>query len=953
VAITFQNLGASANPDFNSNTDLSSYANSSWTPPTSGLILLLVASRATSGTTNIPTVSGNNITWTQIATVIAAYRLTLFAADASGSSAGVTTISFAGQTQFFCFASFFHATGVDLSGGVAAAFVQSPVNNGSNVDNLSVTLNAAGNSDNRPISGFFHAANEATTHRANWTEADDLANTFPNTALETQWRDDAFETTASASWASFVSALGIAAELKADTGGGTPASASQPAYLSGPFVASDNQTAYLKGAFDGAEPRLMAYYKLEEATDATTLADSSGRGHTATRQAGSTAQITGVVDNGLDDASDGWFAAPDSDDWDFLLAEGFSLEAWVRVDGTDTAHRALLGRTASSMPNHRWWLMAPYASDTQPVLGLTDDSPIGIELYPSVSITDNQWHHIVFIVTPTSVGFFMDGQFIIAKPHEFVDDFKDTVGTLDIFNRTFETWQYGSDADEIAVWKGVLTEELVAAHYNSGAGRTYLNAESSQSAYLKGKTDGSPATLRAYWKLEEGSSETTFVEEIAGHDASLTVGDVSQVAGKVGNAQRHDGNAAARLAITDHADFEFLLSQGFTFSIWFRTNTNADNGFQPFFGAVQSADDENVYYYGYWNWEGTGENILWGVHTDDGDSFQDWNVQPGILGDDQWHFAVFVLSPTHRAIWIDGQLDRVTVHASDFNGDITGQGNTLSVGIFSRRVVSPETIAFDGDQDEIALWEGCLTEEEITLLYNNGNGRDYREVVSSQPAYLVGGINVQDNQSAYLSGIDTSVDSQGAYLAGKETLSDSQLAFTKGQDDEVSSKEAYLESADTFFDSQPAYLTGQSAGELLRPNGFIANLGNKWHQFPGGASTPLYTVIDEETPDDADYVVHDTPPLQVGDYFEVSLNNPSGTPGSGDHIIRWRARRRGTGAVSITVELRQGASTVIASQEQALTDTDTTYELALSAGEIASISNYDDLRFRWTVTGVG
>src|SRR5688572_25793135 len=91
MALAFSNLGASANPDINSGTDAASYANTSWTPPTSGLIKVAVWSREAAGP-NQPTISGNNLTWTAIATVVAStvHRLTLFGANASGSSAGVT-----------------------------------------------------------------------------------------------------------------------------------------------------------------------------------------------------------------------------------------------------------------------------------------------------------------------------------------------------------------------------------------------------------------------------------------------------------------------------------------------------------------------------------------------------------------------------------------------------------------------------------------------------------------------------------------------------------------------------------------------------------------------------------------------------------------------------------------------------------------------------------------------
>ena len=218
MTIAFANLGVSANPDINSATDATSYANSSWTPPTSGLIIVYVAARRAAAL-DTPTISGNGITWTQIGVTLDAsganHGLSLFGANATGSAAGVTTVDFGGNTQLGCCVSFFHATGVDLTGGVAAAFVQNPRAIGSSTTG-SVTLAAVSAADNRPISGWYHVTNEAVTPRANWTELDDLAGATHNRVLETQYRDDAFETTATATWATSDNWGGIAAELKAE-----------------------------------------------------------------------------------------------------------------------------------------------------------------------------------------------------------------------------------------------------------------------------------------------------------------------------------------------------------------------------------------------------------------------------------------------------------------------------------------------------------------------------------------------------------------------------------------------------------------------------------------------------------------------------------------------------------------------------------------------------------------
>ena len=64
------------------------------------------------------------------------------------------------------------------------------------------------------IAAFFHAANEAIAHQPDWTELDDLAGSGPVRGVDSQYRGDAFETVASASWTTSSVWLGIAAELK-------------------------------------------------------------------------------------------------------------------------------------------------------------------------------------------------------------------------------------------------------------------------------------------------------------------------------------------------------------------------------------------------------------------------------------------------------------------------------------------------------------------------------------------------------------------------------------------------------------------------------------------------------------------------------------------------------------------------------------------------------------------
>lgn len=216
MAITFSNLGATqgafVTPD-TSSPAASSFETASWAAPAVDLIIAYVFSGFV-GTPNTPTMSGNGITWTSVANVTGfsdgapTGKITILGANAAGFTTGATTIDFGGQTQSWSDVMFAGATGVDLSGGVAAAFVASASATATGATGT-VTLGAPGNSANRPIAIFHCGAGPPISPRADWTELDDSSN-----GRATQYRGDAFETTASATFTSSVWA-GLAAEVKA------------------------------------------------------------------------------------------------------------------------------------------------------------------------------------------------------------------------------------------------------------------------------------------------------------------------------------------------------------------------------------------------------------------------------------------------------------------------------------------------------------------------------------------------------------------------------------------------------------------------------------------------------------------------------------------------------------------------------------------------------------------
>ena len=238
MAIAFVNDGASTpgtpvNPDILNSTDLSTYDNTSWTPPASGLLLAAIHNREALGDNNVSSVvhdpTGANKAWTFITSVLFGAgdinSLSLFAIDASTLGAGIDRVDYGGVTQLGCAMSIFHATGVDLSGGIAGAFVQTPTNTdgGTAGTTASVSLASPGSNDNRPIAIFSIAVQEdQTVAGSGWSEMDDLTGAAPTRGLQTQYKSDSFDTSPSSTWTTSARWGAIGAELKAS--GGAPPS---------------------------------------------------------------------------------------------------------------------------------------------------------------------------------------------------------------------------------------------------------------------------------------------------------------------------------------------------------------------------------------------------------------------------------------------------------------------------------------------------------------------------------------------------------------------------------------------------------------------------------------------------------------------------------------------------------------------------------------------------------
>jgi hypothetical protein len=135
----------------------------------------------------------------------------------------------------------------------------------------------------------------------------------------------------------------------------------------------------------------------------------------------------------------------------------------------------------------------------------------------------------------------------------------------------------------------------------------------------------------------------------------------------------------------------------------------------------------------------------------------------------------------------------------------------------------------------------------------------------------------------------------------------------------------------------------------LRPSSDISD--GSWTDQAGGAS--LYAAIDELAPDDTDYARSSVSPA-VADTFEVLLaagTNPGTSDDGAAHRIRCRCSKNlgGGDNLDATVSLVQGTTVIATRTYSNVSDLVYERELVLSDAEANAITDYTDLRLRFSV----
>lgn len=203
-------------------------------------------------------------------------------------------------------------------------------------------------------------------------------------------------------------------------------------------------------------------------------------------------------------------------------------------------------------------------------------------------------------------------------------------------------------------------------------------------------------SLLAFWTFND--SGNIGLDSLGVFNAS-TVGSVSSVAGKIGNAIQNTASPGY-LTVTD-TNKVFNLNTDKTFVLWMKCTDVNGYLFGKYFGITNP------------NFLGSfaGDVFLFDVNTDGTDAQA---VSNSVLTTNTWFFLVFKHIKASQTISV--QVNNGAIFTATYTGNLFDDAENLR-------------LLEEGDDgtfiDSFGIWSRLLTSEEITYLYNSGNGREY------------------------------------------------------------------------------------------------------------------------------------------------------------------------------------------------------------------------------------
>ena len=266
-----------------------------------------------------------------------------------------------------------------------------------------------------------------------------------------------------------------------------------------------------------------------------------------------------------------------------------------------------------------------------------------------------------------------------------------------------ELLRQGDVVDALVPRSGALGSDWTGVGFAPGAGWT---SGPSGVGYARDDAERAAEGLVGYWSLDG-----TLEDSSGGNDGVFRGGAVRYVDGHGGAASgalRFDG-ADDFVEVTQTAGLPIYDSPAFSVALWVKGGPQAD---KRVFSEGSGSNNLPVFNIGVDVSGATGSVDIF-IRDDSGSRLLSHTQSNGIAFDDTWHHVTWVDDDGAAELYIDGVAD-----ATDFSYEKRSISlDRTSIGAILR---AGSSYHFDGDIDEVSVWNRALTPDEVAGLAAGG-----------------------------------------------------------------------------------------------------------------------------------------------------------------------------------------------------------------------------------------
>lgn len=466
-----------------------------------------------------------------------------------------------------------------------------------------------------------------------------------------------------------------------------------------------------------------SYWKFDEAAGTTAYDANDTSANNLTL---STASWTasGKYNSAWNGNGTAYLSRADDPDFDVAAADDYSVSLWFKSDNTANpgSTEYLFNKANATTAGY-----AVYANTSGNLCFAIDDdatwSPDVASCSPG-DIYDNTWHHLVAVrnVAADQTQLYIDGLLVDSDTDTTTATLENSL-SLYIGDRdgTDNGDEFNGDLDDIKVFRDALSPDEVKLLGNANAVTNFgTGADEKSTTY--GGPGGNPPV--GYWSFNENTGSTVY--DKSGNNVNMTrYGNAAYVPGKVGSSMTFDGNETGDDTHTSVQTDSFDSNTAGTLCMWVKPYDTGDSTHV----ITSFAEDDNgshtdFFTVGY----DVATNSLF-VQIKDNNS----NVLlavPGAVTINSWSHFCITNNSSGNALYLNGQKTSPTYSVGSASTDawidnISENTTGFSVGCNDADVSAPAscsgvTAMYEGQVDEVKLWDYALTPGQIAYDYNRG-----------------------------------------------------------------------------------------------------------------------------------------------------------------------------------------------------------------------------------------